>query len=262
MSRAALRGAALGAVHGVLEWLPVSSSGHAALLIELAGWPEARPEQRRARRALEVALHAGSIPPLAGRVWSDVTPTARGAVAREALLASAVTAIVGQAAGPWVERRLSGPRSVAGGLAAGSALLLLAEIAGPRLPARQLGELGAGRAALVGAVQGIAIVPGVSRRASSLAASRLAGLAPADAATFSWAAGLPTLAGATAWQFTRARAELRAAPAAPLAGAAASLAAGQLSRKLPHRTARWPAAAWAGWRLALAAATLRRARHR
>ncbi|MEN0015454.1 MAG: undecaprenyl-diphosphate phosphatase, partial [Solirubrobacteraceae bacterium] len=124
----AARAAAAGALHGVVEWLPVSSSGHVALLIEAAGWPEADDTRRTERRALEVALHTGSLLPLGALVAGDVRGSAApDAVILGALAATAVTSVVGGVAGPLVEQRFAGPRSVAAGLVAGSVALVWAE---------------------------------------------------------------------------------------------------------------------------------------
>lgn len=281
---APIRAAVAGALHGVVEWLPVSSSGHVALLIDAAGWPEADPARRRERRALEVALHTGSLVPLSRRVAADLrTAPAPLALVAAGAAATGITSVIGAAAGDAVESRFAGPRSVAAGLAAGSAALIAAERAAGRAvdsPAcaaaravepgacavdsagraagRTLAQLTPADIAAVGVAQGLAIWPGVSRRAATLAAARARGLDPEAASALSWAVGLPTLVAATAWQFWRARHELRAAPAAPVSGAAASAAVGLATAALPVRTARWPAAVWAAWRLALAAATLRR----
>ena len=53
------RAAALGAIQGPTELLPVSSSAHISLVPWLAGWrwQELDPE---ARKSFEVALHAGT----------------------------------------------------------------------------------------------------------------------------------------------------------------------------------------------------------
>lgn len=263
MLPAPLRAAVAGTLHGAAEWLPVSSSGHVALLIEAAGWPEAAPERRLERRALEVALHTGSIAPLAWRLWRDVAPADRARAAQVGLLATAATAVVAQLAGPAVEQRLAGPSAIASGLAAGSLGLLASERIGARRTGasdRPIASATASDALLLGLAQSAAIVPGVSRRASTLAAAAALGYSPQAASSLSWAAGLPTLAAATAWQFTRARRELAAAPLVPLAGATASLLAGAATRELPVRTLGVPAAGWTAWRLALAAGTLRRAR--
>lgn len=257
----ALRGAAAGVLHGVAEWMPVSSSGHVALLIDAAGWPEATPARRQERRALEVALHTGSLLPIGRRVLADVRAAERpGALIAAGLAATAITSVIGGTAGPAVEGRFAGPRSVAAGLVAGSVALIVAERhrARPGAAGRSLAELALVDAFAVGAAQGLAIWPGVSRRAATLAAARARGLDPAAADTLSWVTGLPTLAAATVWQFWRARASMLAAPAMPVAGATASAVTGHLTRQLPARTAAWPASRWALWRVALAALTLTR----
>src|SRR5829696_3018351 len=50
---------ALGLLHGPVELLPVSSSGHVAAIPWLLGWEVARDDGGR-RKALAVALHAGT----------------------------------------------------------------------------------------------------------------------------------------------------------------------------------------------------------
>lgn len=252
------RAAIVGAVHGALEWLPVSSSGHVALLVDRAGWPEADPVNARQLRTLEVALHTGSLLPLGLRVLGD----ARSSAAPRRLLsagagATVLTSVIGAVAGPRIEERFAGPRAVAAGLVAGSLALLVAERVAP--PAgRGIAALTPADVLVVGVAQGCAIWPGVSRRAATLAAARARGLDPATADALSWAAGLPTLLGATTWQGYRDREALTSAATTVATGATVSAAIGVATRALPDRTRRWPAAAWAAWRLLLAAATLRR----
>src|ERR1039458_9414491 len=50
---------ALGALHGPAELLPISSSGHVALLPWLLGWDYDRLDSEL-RKSFEVALHAGT----------------------------------------------------------------------------------------------------------------------------------------------------------------------------------------------------------
>src|SRR5437764_15323205 len=53
------RAAALGALHGPAELLPISSSGHMALVPWLLGWDYDRLDSEL-RKSFEVALHAGT----------------------------------------------------------------------------------------------------------------------------------------------------------------------------------------------------------
>jgi undecaprenyl-diphosphatase len=277
MLHAPIRAALAGVVHGVLEWLPVSSSGHVALLVHEAGWPEADGAHARQLRTLEVALHTGSIVPLGLRVGGDVLaadePAVRARLIGGGIAATAITSVIAATLGPVVEERFAGPRAVAVGLVGGSLALIAAERRAARLePAarpesgggargsggRALSELNAVDVATIGLAQGAAIWPGTSRRLATIAAARARGLEPAAADAFSWAAGLPTLLGATAWQGYRDRDALTDAAPTVVAGAAASAATGLLTRSLPARTRRWPATAWAAWRLTLAALTLAR----
>ncbi|MEH3054581.1 MAG: hypothetical protein PGN13_11345 [Patulibacter minatonensis] len=260
MLPAPVRAGIAGIAHGALEWLPVSSSGHTALLIDAAGWPEADPARARQLRTLEVALHTGSLLPLGLRVLAHLrTSDAPGRLVAGGVASTAITSVVGAAAGPLIEERFAGPRAVAAGLVCGSVALLAAE----RVPARRgIAGLTATDVVAVGLAQGAAIWPGTSRRAATLAAARARGLHSEAADALSWAAGLPTLLGATTWQGYRDRSALGAAAGTVVAGAATSAATGLLTRALPDRTRRWPAAAWAAWRLTLAAATLQRARRR
>lgn len=264
MLPAPARAAVAGVLHGVLEWLPVSSSGHVALLIDAAGWPESDPEAARQLRTLEVALHTGSVLPLALRVLADARESGEPVrLVTAGVSAMGVTSVLGAVGGGLVEERFAGPRAVAVGLAAGSVALLAAERAAAQGPGRGLDALRCADALWVGLAQGLAIWPGVSRRAATFAAGRARGLDPAAADALSWATGLPTLVGATTWQGYRDRASLRELAPVVAAGVAASATTGLLTRELPVRTRRWPAAAWAAWRLALAGATLaRRGRRR
>src|SRR3981189_3004201 len=54
-----IQAVARGALHGRAELLPISSSGHVALVPWLLDWPYARLDPEL-RKAFEVALHAGT----------------------------------------------------------------------------------------------------------------------------------------------------------------------------------------------------------
>ena len=92
----------LGLLQGPAELLPVSSSGHLALVPRLLGWDYA-DLPADARKTFEVALHAGSAPALALAL--------RGGVVRDPHL-QALTflppALIGLAFERPIERRLGG----------------------------------------------------------------------------------------------------------------------------------------------------------
>ncbi|MCW3068275.1 MAG: Bacitracin resistance protein BacA, partial [Solirubrobacterales bacterium] len=120
---------ALGLAQGPTELLPVSSSGHTALLPWLAGWPYA-DLNGELRKSFEVAVHAGAGCALAIVMRRELLRQATAVDRRRAAvlaLSLAPPAIAGCALGEVIERRLGGPRSIAGGLIAGAMAMALAD---------------------------------------------------------------------------------------------------------------------------------------
>jgi len=91
--RAIGEAAALGALHGPAELLPISSSGHVELIPWLLGW-ERGSLAADERKSFEVALHAGTAAALLhavhrevfdhdGNIWDHMRYEPRPAYARE-----------------------------------------------------------------------------------------------------------------------------------------------------------------------------------
>jgi undecaprenyl-diphosphatase len=245
MRRAEREALALGLLHGPVELLPVSSSGHVAALPwllggEVAGWDGAR------RKELEVALHAGTA--------AALLIVARPAGFRPRLVAAAVLppAVAGLALERRIEARLGTPATLAAGLLTGAAALVLADLARGR---RTADEATVADGWWLGLAQAAALVPGVSRSGATLAAARARGFARADASRLSWEVALPVLLGASGLKAWRLRDGVRRArPLALGAGAAfASTLATAGAIGLERRGPLWP---WAAWRAGLAAAVL------
>jgi undecaprenyl-diphosphatase len=208
----------LGAIQGGAELLPVSSSGHLALVGPLLGrdYGELPGD---ARKSFEVSLHAGSLPVLAAAAVrlgarADDRPT-------PALLA--LTALPAVLAGFLLERpiedRLGGPRSVAlAQIAAGGALLAADRVGGDHHAGTRGDHLA------VGLAQAVALVPGVSRSGAALTAARLRGLSRPASLRLAVTAAVPVTLGAVALKGLRAvRGGARRAIGAPaLAGAGAA----------------------------------------
>ncbi|HYH89522.1 MAG TPA: undecaprenyl-diphosphate phosphatase, partial [Solirubrobacteraceae bacterium] len=122
---------ALGLVQGPAELLPVSSSGHVAALPLLLGWEHAGLEGAR-RKEVEVALHAGGAVALLVGLRRELMALPLDV----AVLSMIPTVGLAFAAEGWIETRLGGPRSLAFGLVAGSAAMVLAD----RRPGERLEE--------------------------------------------------------------------------------------------------------------------------
>ncbi|HTB70537.1 MAG TPA: undecaprenyl-diphosphate phosphatase [Solirubrobacteraceae bacterium] len=232
---------ALGLAQGPTELLPVSSSAHTTLIPLLLGWPYAELDAEL-RKSFELALHAGAGVALALDMRRELIDAATRLDRRRAVviaLSLAPAALAGLALRPLIERRLGGPRSIAGGLAAGGLAMGLADVrAGGG--GRREDDAGAADGLALGLAQAVALVPGISRYGATLTAARARGFARADAQRLSWHAALPVMLGASALE--GARLARRGAPEgalAPLAlGAAGALASTSLSARLLRRPAR------------------------
>jgi undecaprenyl-diphosphatase len=182
---------ALGILQGLTEFLPISSSGHLAVLERLLG-------VQTGQVGLAVAAHAGT---LVAVLWvygrrllqaAHLERSARRAFFGPYVWALAGTAPVAFLLAPAAEHAFSDLRLVAAGFLATAALLLLVS----RLPDRPSGVLRPLDALLVGIAQGIAVWPGLSRSGATIATLRGLGSGSEQAAEFSFLLAVPTVAAA------------------------------------------------------------------
>jgi undecaprenyl-diphosphatase len=253
---------ALGALHGPAELLPISSSGHVALIPWLLGWDYDRLDAEL-RKSFEVALHAGTAAALLITLHSEVRGAVRGMnlrLVRLIALSFAPAALVGYALERPIERNLGTPITIAAGLLGGSAVMAWADQA-PQL--RRSQDAGARDALWLGLAQACALLPGVSRNGATLAAARLRRFTREDANRLSRHVALPVIAGATLLKTIRLRRRgLPAGTGLPFAaGAAASfgstLGSTWLIRQVERDRSLLP---YAAYRIALALVVLRRLR--
>src|SRR5256714_8582266 len=108
---------ALGALHGPAELLPISSSGHVALVPWLLDWPYADLDPEL-RKGFEVALHAGTAAALVVALRDEVADAVleldgrRGALILLSSLPAAACALLLERP---IERRLGTPATLAAG---------------------------------------------------------------------------------------------------------------------------------------------------
>jgi undecaprenyl-diphosphatase len=194
---------ALGLAQGPTELLPISSSGHTALLPWLAGWPYAELDGEL-RKSFEVALHAGAACALAIVMRKELMGEAADMNrSRAAVLALSLAppAIAGSWLGESIERRLGGPRSIALGLIAGAGAMAIAD--GRGTGERRAQDARARDGLALGLAQAAALIPGVSRNGATLTAARARGFGRAGAEALSWRAALPVILGAGALKGSR-----------------------------------------------------------
>ena len=252
--------AALGALHGPAELLPISSSGHVAVVPWLAGWNYRRLDDEL-RKSFEVALHTGTAAALLISLRDEVDEAVRGLSLRRVMLIGlsfAPPAFVGYRFERPIERRFGTPETVAAGLVIGAVAMALAD----RTPQeRRSEEAGWVDALSLGIAQACSLVPGVSRNGATLAAARWRRFTRVDANRLSRHAALPIIAGATVLKGVRLRARgLPAGAAVPFAAGAlaafvSTLGSTRLIRALERDSSLLP---YAVYRVALAALILRR----
>jgi len=201
-----LEAVALGALQGLTEFLPVSSSGHLVLGAHFLGVEENS-------LAFDLALHLGSLiavlviyrrqllklvrAAFRGRIRL-VKGRVRYAGADTRLLWLLVLATLpAAAAGALFENALeaafSSPALVAAMLLVTGTILLLSR----RAPEKK-SELDWRRSLLIGCSQAFAIVPGLSRSGLTITAGMVAGLPRLSAADFSFLLSVPVILGAAA----------------------------------------------------------------
>jgi undecaprenyl-diphosphatase len=254
---------ALGVLHGPAELLPISSSGHVALVPWLLGWDLADLDDEL-RKALEVALHAGTAAALLITLHREVDEALRRLDLRRLLLLGlsfAPPAIIGYRLERPIERYLGTPPTIAAGLVAGAAAMAVAD----RAPqTRRHEDAGAADALALGIAQACALVPGVSRNGATLAAARWRRFARPDANRLSRHVALPVIAGATLLKSVRlARRGLGAARMTPFAAGAAAafvstLGSTWIIRQVERDRSLLP---YAVYRVVLALAVVRRLAH-
>jgi undecaprenyl-diphosphatase len=202
-----LEAMALGAVQGLTEFIPISSSGHLVVVPELVGW-------NQPGLAFDVLLHVASLLALLVYFSGDLLDLARGTVAGDrtsrrllVLLAIATVpaAVVGLLFGDFFEESFTEAKPAALQLLITAAILVAAEVAfryqerraaerGTRL--RDLNELELPDAVAFGAAQAIAIVPGISRSGATIGAGLSLGIARDASARFAFLLAIPALFGA------------------------------------------------------------------
>ncbi|OAN50660.1 UDP-diphosphatase [Paramagnetospirillum marisnigri] len=213
-------------IQGLGEALPLGASGLLAALPRLAGSIEGRA-------ALSVAAHLGILVALMLYFWRDVGAMGAGLwrlgkgkpdAGSRLLLHLALGTIPAAAAGWFLLDRVAGlvsPALAAGLVLAGGIFLLVADRLG--VTVRRIEHMTFVGSLVLGAMQVLALVPGVSRTGITITLARLLGWERQSAARFSLLLAMPLIighAGRTFWGLAQ-RADLVLSSDLALAAAAA-----------------------------------------
>ena len=187
----------LGAIQGLTEFLPISSSAHLILFPWLLGWNDPG-------LAFDVALHLGSLLALLVYYWREWLTMALSIVrpdppSRRLLVLLVVASIPGAVFGLLLEKEAETTfrahiAIIACTLALLGIALWIADAIGRNR--KKIGQLDLRDAILIGLSQAFAIIPGVSRSGATITTGRLLGVERQDAANFSFLMATPIISGA------------------------------------------------------------------
>jgi undecaprenyl-diphosphatase len=193
-------------IQGLTEFLPVSSSGHLALIPVVTDWPDQGV-------ITDVMVHVGSLFAVIAYFWRDVLNLLAGTwdlirfrttdnsrMAMYIALATIPALAVGAAlklsgtldalrADPLTLAKVVAWAAVVYGI-----LLWIADAVGSRL--KKMEDMKLAPALMIGCAQALALIPGTSRSGATMTAARFLGFERAEAARFSFLLGIPAIAAA------------------------------------------------------------------
>jgi undecaprenyl-diphosphatase len=190
----------LGILEGITEFLPISSTGHLILAIEMFGI-ETPPG-----KVFEVVIQLGAIFAVCWyyrqKLWNVTTRLHKPDGRHFALLLVVgfiPAGIVGATLHGFIKEVLFSPLVVAVMLIVGGIIIWLIERRNMQPVIHTVDELSYTRAFFIGCFQALAVIPGTSRSGSTIVGGLLLGLERKTAAEFSFFLAIPTMLGATVY---------------------------------------------------------------
>ena len=186
----------LGAVQGFAEFLPISSSGHLILGRMVLGLNI--DQSSGAYHMLDILLHVGTLIPVLIVFWKDWWAILKNPFKSKTLLLLFIASMPTLAVKFLFDDFIDGAETgwfLGVSFLMTAVFLLIAEAVSNRKPAKA-DRPSFLHAIVMGVMQGVALLPGVSRSGSTLAGGLLSGLDRKSAAKFSFMMSAPAIAGA------------------------------------------------------------------
>lgn len=196
-----LQAAFLGIVEGLTEFIPVSSTGHLILLVDLLGF-EGPPG-----KVFEIAIQLGAILAICLVYWPRLRTTLSGLgrddtanrFAMNVLLGFLPALVIGFFAHGFIKGVLFNPWVVSVALILGGLAILVIERRVGKGEVASVDDFRFRLSLKIGLLQCLAMIPGVSRSGATIMGARLLGVQRAAAAEFSFFLAVPTMVAATAY---------------------------------------------------------------
>ncbi|MDR3342688.1 MAG: undecaprenyl-diphosphate phosphatase [Treponema sp.] len=187
----------LGAIQGITEFLPISSSGHLVLFQKIFGISEPA-------LLFDTMVHVGTLLAVFVVLWKDIWNILRRPMQRLTgflILATIPAVIVALVFKDAIEDAFVSATFLGFAFLITAALLMVSDLLSKR-PGSIKGETEMGwiDALIIGILQGVAIIPGVSRSGSTLSGALSRKLDRGFAARFSFLLSIPAILGALVLQ--------------------------------------------------------------
>jgi len=186
----------LGAVQGISEFFPISSTGHLILLENLLGL-----SQEKFGLAFDAALHLGTAAAVIYYFRNRWPKIIKEKLGFYLLIATVPAAIIGVAFETKIETLFRSSLLVAYALIVGALILYLAEKIGKKT--KQIDAVNLQNSIIIGFSQAMALVPGISRSGITISMAMFLGLTRSAAAEFTFLLSAPIVLGAGGLKFLK-----------------------------------------------------------
>jgi len=187
-----------GIVQGITEFLPISSSGHLVILHHYFGFKEPQ-------LLFDLFLHIGTLFAVVVYFWRDIIKlvTSQRKLLLLIVIGTIPTVLIGYYFKDTLEACFANIKFVGAMLLVTALFLFVADWAGRRkYVSTQMGGLTRLKAFIIGIVQGISIIPGISRSGSTISSAILLKVDKTQAIRFSFLLSIPAITGAVLLKFT------------------------------------------------------------
>ena len=182
-------------VEGITEYLPVSSTGHMIITSTVLGI-----HKDEFTKLFEVAIQLGAILAVVVLYWKKFVDFSKWQFYLKLIIAVIPALVLGKFFSDAIDQMLESPTTVAISLLVGGIILLFIDKVFVRHDIEKEEEITYKRAFIIGIWQCLAMIPGVSRSASSIIGGMQQKLTRKLAAEFSFYLAVPTMCAATGYK--------------------------------------------------------------